>query len=174
MAELHHNQPAEEICTDPYAAEAKKGMLQRMRWSSVLGSIGTVCTFIGGPLVAAGMVGLFKSIGSTAAAEGGSVLFSVAGLGIGAVTAGMLSAGALFASIAVVANYASTRIAQGHYIDQFEMNAKSTAKHLVEEIKKESMCLTTTPESPARTDNRNWVERIESSRDAAVAQQHIH
>lgn len=159
-----NNAPADEICTDKEVLQAKQTMMKKMKWSSVLSSISRVATFIGGPLLAGGLgVGLTSVITSMSAAGGGLAL----GAAIGAMAApvvGTLVAGAAFVALAVGADYAASRMWQAGQFDNLEVNAKSTAHHLVQEMKSNNLCLE--HEQNCRSDGKKWANVVRPERPA--------
>lgn len=162
---------SQEIITDGRALSIKKKMMKSLRWNSILGSVSQVATFIGGPLMAAGLtaaamafMGTVAQTGSLAAAISGITLASIGGL----TTVGILATGALFVTAAVGSNYLASRIWQSRMFDNYEISAVSTAKHMVEEIKSNNMCFV--KEEPARTDGKSWAQFVRSQESGEQSQ----
>lgn len=150
-------QTTDEIFKDKNVLEVKNKMMGKLKLNAMLGSVSRVATFIGGPLLAGGLgVGLGSVL--SAMANGATLLGAITGLALPVV--GTLVAGAVFVGVAVAADYAATRIWQSSQFDNFEMNAESTARHLVKELKVNSMCLTQEHEQNQRADGKSWVQAV--------------
>jgi hypothetical protein len=133
---------ADEICTDPEIAHLKQTMLKRLRRNSLLSSIGDTCKFIAGPMFGIG-IGAAISIGTVAAT----------------LPLALLGAAMAFLVIGVTSSYSASRIWQAGQFDNYEITAQSTARHIVQEIKKENSCIA---EQPARTDGKSWTEVVKA------------
>jgi membrane protein implicated in regulation of membrane protease activity len=138
-----------EMIRDARVLAAKKENMGKLRWSSILSSISTVGAVVGGPLMAAGVIGLASYFfgGATAAATG------IASMGMFPIVA-TLVVGALFVGMSVASAYAASRIWQSKQFDNFEINAQSTAHHLVQELKANDMCIE--QEKSTRADGKSW------------------
>lgn len=66
----------------------------------------------------------------------------------------------------LTAGFAADRIWHEHSVNVSEMNAKSTAKCLVHELKANNLCLTH-DEKPSRSDGKTW-QQFTAERDAAL------
>lgn len=154
-----------ESIRDRQVLAAKKENMGKLKWNSVLNSVSQVSTFIGGPLLAGSLPFAIKSIFESMSA-GSTFLTAVAGLAAPATLPilGTMAVAAAFIAVAVGTNYVASRIWQSKTFDNFEINAQSTANHLIKELKANNMCLE--HEKPA--DGKNWVQYENARRDAAT------
>lgn len=147
----------EDIIKDKSMLATKGKLMNSLKWNSILNSISAIGALIGGPLFAGGIIGLanalFSNTAATAATTG--MLASIGGLPVVA----MLGVGALFVGISVTTTYVSSRIWQSKQFDNFEVNAQSTAQHLVKELKANDMCIE--HEKPARADGKSWTQAMQ-------------
>lgn len=154
----------EQIVKDPEILAVKDKMMRKLRKNSLLTSVSTIGALIGGPLFAAGIMGVATALFSAGAATA-TGLAVIGGLPVLA----MLGVGALFVGISVGAAYKASRIWQSKQFDNFEVGAQSTAHHLVQELKANNMCLVEEHKT-ARADGKSW-EQYMKERSAAQALQ---
>jgi hypothetical protein len=177
----------EHIVNDPQMRAVKDKMMARLRKNSMLNSVSTIGALIGGPLFAAGIMGVASTLfgkavvatagtGAVAVAEGAAatggaaVATGIAAIGGWPVIA-MLAVGALFVGISVMATYKASRIWQSKQFDAYEVSAQSTAHHLVQELKGNNMCLV---EEHKRADGKSWGDYLKERAAAAEQSQQIH
>ena len=177
-------QDQDHIVTDPEVRAVKTKMMNRLRQNSLLNSVSTIGALIGGPLFAAGIMGvasaLFGKVAVTAAATTAATTTATtaaASAGMFAAIGGlpvvaMLVVGALFVGISVASAYKASRIWQSKQFDNFEVGAKSTAHHLVQELKANNMCLVNEHEHEAnrRADGKSWVVVMRERGEQAMQQ----
>ena len=150
--------PQEEILDDKAALAAKSKVMRTLRWNSILNSVSTIGALIGGPLLAAGVMGmaqaLFGAAGATGAAATAVGTFAAIG---GFPVVALLGVGALFVGVSVASSFVASRIWQSKNFDTYEVTAKSTAKHMVEELKGNHLCVAVNEaELPKRADGKTW------------------
>jgi|GEM_PF-3760064 len=147
---------SEEIFKDQKVLDVKQKMMGKLKWSAMLGSVSRVATFIGGPLLAGGLgIGLGSVL--TAISAGATLGAAITGLALPVL--GTLVAGAFFVGVAVAADFAATRIWQSSQFDNFEMNAESTARHMVQEMKTSHITMVE-HEQNQRADGKTWVQAV--------------
>lgn len=164
----------DQIISDHKSLEVKKIAMRNMRNETFLNSLSKVATFIGGPLMAAGLTmaasqffGIGAAAGGAAAAAGGAA--AVTGLAaIAPATLGILAVGAAFVAVAVATDFISSRIYQGCQFDNTEFNAESTGRHIVKELKAQNMCLTSEHDSPCQAQKSEWANYVEARRQQEV------
>lgn len=144
MAEIKNIQ-TDEICDDPKIAHLKKKQMGKFKSHALLGSIADSCKFIAGPMFAIGISTLIV----------GTVATSV--------SVALLAVAALSLAIGVGSSYAASNIWVDGQFDNYEITAKSTAHHLVQEIKSNNLCLT---ENKSRTDGKSWCQATAESKAA--------
>lgn len=127
-----------ELFADKKILDDKRRVMNHMKWSALLGSIADSCKYVAGPLFGVG-------IGAALAAS------AITPLAIGLLVAAMG-----FLTVGVTSGFAATRIGQSGQFDNLELNAQSTARHLVQELKAEKMCMTY--EQNCRADGKKWVQ----------------
>lgn len=143
---------SDEIIHDKHALEMKRQIMGKMKWNALLSSVAESCKFVAGPLFGCGV--------GAALAVGGLTLLPITLL---AVATGFLIAG-------VASGYASSRIWQSGQFDNFEINAESTARHLVQELKSSRILHHEEHTQNVRADGKKWAQVV--GREAAgVAQQ---
>jgi hypothetical protein len=128
-----------ELFEEERIQSTKRKLMDKMRWNSLFQSVGDTCKFVAGPLMGVG-IGVL-ALGTAPAAVGLSVI----------------AAGVALLTVGIASSYASSRIWQSAQFDNLEVNAKSTAEHLVEKIKENNLCLTEHPQNQ-RKDGKSWVE----------------
>ena len=168
LPHIHNPLADEDIVKDTAVLTSKKKVMGSLRWNSLLNGISTIGALIGGPLFAAGIMGAANALFVEGAAVGTGFAAAIGGMPVVA----MLGVGALFVGVAVASTYAASRIWQSKQFDNFEINAESTAHHLVKELKANDMCLTDEHATPARADGKTWQQTV-IERRAAQQQQHI-
>jgi hypothetical protein len=146
---------AGEIIHDKVALENKHEIMEKLKWNALLGSISETCKFAAGPVFG---LGLAFAVGANPAA------------GMAVAVPLLLGAAALL-TIAVVAGYASTRIWQSGQFDNFELNAESTARHLVQELKTSHVSVTQEHGQNTRADGRKWVQVVNRGDQGGLAPQ---
>ena len=120
----------------------------------MLTSISDSCKFVAGPLFSIGAGVLITALSATA----GTAAAALMPLGVG------LMAGALgVLAVAVSTGYYASRIWQSGQFDNFELNAQSTARHLVQELKTSRTTMVNEHGQNARSDGKKWVQVV--SRD---------
>ncbi|MFW0776916.1 MAG: hypothetical protein ACN2B6_04265 [Rickettsiales bacterium] len=153
----------EEVISDEDAIANKSKIMKTLRWSSGLSSISTVAALVGGPLVAAGVMSVANAVLGTAEVATAGAL-----AGIGGVPAvAMLGVGALFVGASVASHYMASRIYQSKNFDNLEVTAKSTAKHIAEEMQKVQQPLAVNVEvghDNQRADGKKWTQVIDEQR----------
>jgi hypothetical protein len=168
---------------DAQVLAAKKENMAKLKWNSILGSASRALGFIAGPLLAAGVVaGLGKTLaalsgeavvkgGASALTEATTATAAVAPMELGAAIAagftvpviGTLIVGAALAAVSIGADYLASRIWQSKTFDNFELNAQSTAHHMVQELKANGVVIEQ-PQAPARQEGKSWVQYEEARR----------
>lgn len=128
-----------EMFEDERTQTTKRKLMDKMRMNSLFQSVGDTCKFVAGPLMGIGI---------------GVLALGTAPLAVGAA---VVTAGVALLAVGIASSYASSRIWQSAQFDNFEVNAKSTAEHLVEKIKENNLCLTEHPQNQ-RKDGKSWVE----------------
>lgn len=139
-----------EMLEDKEMLATKSKLMERMRWNSLFASIGDTCKFVAGPLFGV-------AIGTMAAS----------GFAITAAAGAMMVAAAALLVVGVASSYLSSRIWQSSQFDNFEINAKSTADHLVEKIKENNLCLVEHEENK-RKDGKSWVQAVHKPEQGGV------
>ena len=142
MSTLTASSP-EELIKDRETLAVKDNLMAKMKQGTLYSSISTVAMFVAGPLMAIGA--------SLALATGGTSM--MAGLAL-------LGFAATALAVGVTTSYLSSRVWQGSNFDTFEMNARSTAKHLVEQLKENNLCLTSEHEQNCRADGKQWAQVV--------------
>lgn len=160
-------QPVISPCEHDEKTRATKAeVLTRYDRSATYNSLSKVATFVGTMFTTAGVtMGLGAIAGTAAIAATTPVIL------------GVLAIGALFLGGAVVADKIASHIYQGANFDNLEANANSTARHLVSELKTNSMCLTNENDSPCHQQeqqdqsNKKWASQIEARRTATIQEE---
>jgi len=62
--------------------------------------------------------------------------------------------------VAVGTGYAASRLLQSNQFDNFEINAESTARHLVKEMKSSKTVVTEEHNQNVRADGKRWVQVV--------------
>ena len=171
-----------EVIQDDETLGVKNKVMGHLRTSAVLASVSRVCSFIGAPLFAgSGAMAIGAAVTAVSSGTGTAGFLTALGTAAGGAAAGaaaaipvlgVLAAGIAFLGIAVAADYVSSRIWQGSNFDNLELNARSTAHHLVQEIKANNICIQ--PEKAqesARSDGKSWAASVQERR--ATAQQAV-
>ena len=160
MAELPNNSAAfktDEICDDPKIAHFKEMQQAKFKQHARLNSIAETSRFIAGPMFAIGASTLIAAlVGTTAMAAAMPVaitLLSVAGAAL---------------ATAVVSSYKASRIWTDGQFNNYEISAKSTAHHMVQEMKASGLEVVHHEES-RRGDGKSWQEYI-STRAARLGE----
>ncbi len=151
----------ESVVSDEDALANKSKIMKTLRWSSALSSISTVLTIVGGPLVAAGAVGAANAYFTGASVAG--FAGAIGGLPVLA----LLGVGAAFVGAAAISTYMASRIYQSKNFDNLEVTAKSTAKHIAEEMQKVQQPLAVNVEvghDNQRADGKKWTQVIDEQR----------
>ncbi len=159
MAQTPPPNPQDDIIDDDKSRSVKKIVMARLKPNTWLNSISKISTFIGAPLLAAGVT-------MAATAIFGAATIALGFAAISAATIGVLAVGALFVTAAVATDYAASRIYQGCNFDNLEANADSTARHLVKEMKKNNMCLVNENEQGhcSAHPQKEWTKTIDIQR----------
>lgn len=136
--------PPIDICDDEQVKAARAQTMEKMKWGPMIGSVSRAAAMIGGPLFGTGLMGILVL------SKADPTLFMP--LAIAATIGAALSLGA------IALDYVGTRWSQSAGLDQTEVGAKSTARHLVQELKSNNMCFLKTQEceAPARADGKSW------------------
>lgn len=129
----------DDLYTDKELAKARDKTMDHLKAGPKLHAVSRFILMIGGPILTAGVMGLIG--------------FGTAGTGL---VAGAILAGAALTGIGIAIEYNGIRNNQSGHMDQVEVGAKSTARHLVEELKSQNMCQTF--EQNARKDGKSWVQ----------------
>lgn len=146
-----------EIITDKHALNLKHQMMDKLKWNALLTSVSDSCKFVAGPLFSIGAGVLITALTATA----GTAAAALMPLGVG------LMAGAVsILAVAVGTGYAASRIWQSGQFDNFELNAESTARHLVQELKSSRTTLVSEHAMNQRADGKKWVQVV--SKDQQV------
>lgn len=149
----------EEIFKDKQVLEVKKKMMNKLKWNSMLLSISDTCKFVAGPMFSIGAGSLITALTVASA----SAVALPLGIGLMAVAGAMLAT-------AVACGYASSRIWHSGQFDNLEENARSTARHLVEELRQNNMCVIE-HEQNKRADGKTWVQAVTRSGQPLQPQQ---
>src|SRR5579884_2715520 len=112
-------QSHDDICRDEKILQMKQKVLGRLKWSALLSNISDATKLIGGMLLTIGTTLAIPAISSAGFAA------------IPIAATGLLIAGGVALVTAIATGFAATRIVQGGQFDNFEINAQSTARHLV-------------------------------------------
>jgi hypothetical protein len=134
-----------EIITDKHALNLKHQMMDKLKWNALLGSVAETCKFMAGPLTGFGLAGL---------------------MAVQPFAIPVLIAAAVSLAVGVAAGYASTRIWQSGQFDNFELNAESTARHLVQELKTSRTTLVEEHGMNQRADGKKWVQVVNKDQQA--------
>jgi hypothetical protein len=154
------NIKTDEICDDPKIAELKEKQMEKFKKHSMLNSIAETTKFLAGVLITVGMaIALPEFVAAVGAGFAG-------GIGISALGIGLIAAAAVATGIAIFASYKATNIWTDGQFNNYEISAKSTAHHLVQEIESHNMCLT---EKSGRTDGKSWCQ-VAAEKKAAMQQ----
>ena len=132
----------DDLYTDKELKSSRDRAMEHMRHGPRLQAISRFILMIGGPILTAGVIGLI-GIGGAAAAGGGI-----------AIAATII--GAALTAIGMYTDYNSSRHYQSGYLDQVEVGAKSTARHLVQELKAQNISMNF--EQNQRQDGMSWVQ----------------
>ena len=125
--------------------------MEKLKWNALLGSIAETSKFVAGPLFGVGI-----------------------GAAMAATTLGwtlpltLLTVAATFLVVGVAAGYASTRIWQSGQFDNFEINAESTARHLIKELKSSHIMTHEEHGQNARADGKKWVQVVKPDQQLPV------
>lgn len=140
---------SDEIIHDKSAIQMKHKVMEKMKWNALLTSVAETCKFVAGPLAGIGIGGLMAS---------------------SAFAIPVLLVAATLLTVGVASGYASARIWQSGQFDNFELNAESTARHLVQELKTSRMVISEEHAQNTRADGKKWVQVV-SKDPQALAQQ---
>lgn len=132
----------DEICDDPHIAHLKQVQQEKFKRHATLSSIGDAAKFIAGPMFAIGISTLI------------TVMAGVSAIPL-AVPLALLGFAAAALTVGVGSSYAATRIWTDGQFNNCEISAKSTAHHMIEELKNMGA------EQAVPTDNR-WQEYVSS------------
>jgi hypothetical protein len=153
----------DEICDDPHIAELKAKQMKKFRWHSMLGSIAETFKFL---------AVIFTAVGTSAAIRPFAEMLGSSGLiaAFGAIpVSGVLFLGmaAVATAVAIAATYKATNIWTDGQFNNYEISAKSTAHHMVQEIEAHNLCLT---ENKGRADGKSWCDVAKASKAAQISQ----
>lgn len=146
--------PPEDFIKDPETLAIKHVLMGKMKQSEVYSSISDSTKSIAGPVLGVGL-----GMAATALVTG-------AALPIGALA--VIGVGLAITAISVVTGYLSSHVYHGSAFDQSEFNAKDTARHLVNALKENNMCLSEEHEGNCRADGKQWAQVVRQQ--PAVAQ----
>lgn len=148
---------SDEIIKDAKALAVKSKMMGRLRWNSMLNSVGRMATFFAGILLTTGTA--LMGIALKGASDAGNMSFGKALATMGGDSVGLAFMGlaAVATVVAVSTDYVASRIWQGNNVDNLEFNAKRTADHLVKKLKENNLCLTNEYPQNCRNDGQTWV-----------------
>ncbi len=158
MAELPKNiagVTTDEICDDPQIAHFKEMQQEKFKKHAQLESISESAKAVTGPLFAIGISTLIAVLGT-------ATIIPIA------VPIAMLAAGAASLTTAVITNYKAREIWADGQFNNYEISAKSTAHHMVQEMKASGLEVVHHEES-RRSDGKNWQEYI-STRAAKLGE----
>lgn len=141
------------VIDSEHSRAVKSDMMNRLKWNALFHSVSDSAKFIASPLFAMGATILI--VGSV----GGVAVPIWVGVSI-------LGAAAASLVVGVTTGFFADRIWQEHSVNVSEMNAKSTAKCLVNELKANNLCLTQ-EEKPCRNDGKSW-QQFTAERDAQL------
>ena len=144
-----HSDP-DHICSDDCVLHAKAALLQDMKQATLLSSISDAAKFVAGPLFA---IGASSLILSTTGPLTGLLLLAVA---------------ATTLAVGIATGYEAGRIFQGSNIDTLELNAQSTAHHLVKELEGRDKPAALLIDQPKRPDGKTWQEAVTASPAASA------
>jgi hypothetical protein len=139
---------SDELCEDESVRKARQLTFNRMKVGPMLNSISKFIGMFGGSMFGAGLIGLIGFGG---------------GSGLATTALAITVVGGVLQTLGIVMDYVATRVWQSTGIDQTEIGALSTAKHLVAELKANSLCLTQERHSSCRKDGKSWAEAVSSS-----------
>lgn len=157
------NIKTDEICDDPQIAYFKQKQLNKLKGNSLLNSIADTFKFMAGVLTTVAMAVIIPEFAKAAGASG----FMAGVATVSSMGAALLIAAAATTLIAVASSYKASRIWHDGQFNNYEISAKSTAHHIVQELKANNTCLT---EGQSRADGKSWTQ-YNDTRKAAIAQQ---
>ncbi len=146
-----------EIIHDKQALQIKHQVMDKMRKYSMLTSISDSCKFVAGPLFGIGTTLMISAL--TLAASAALMPIAI-GMLVGA--AAMLAGG-------VTTGYFASRMWQSGQFDNLEINAESTARHLVQELKTSRSTTVEEHTQNVRADGKKWAQVV-SKDPNAIAQ----
>ncbi len=164
MAELPNNTPAlktDEICDDPKIAHFKEMQQEKFARHARLSSIAEASRFIAGPMLAIGISTLITAIAGT----GTALVIPMA------VPIALLAVGATALATSVASSYKASRIWTDGQFNNYEISAKSTAHHMVQEMKASGLEVVHHEESRSG-DGKNWQEYV-STRAAKLGEAQV-
>jgi len=132
---------SDELVEDKKLLSIRNKAYEHMKVGPMYNSMARLMLMIGGPILTAGVMGL---IGLGGAAITPATIAIVTAIGLALTVGG------------IAVDFMGTRSSQSGYLDQAEVGAQSTARHLVQELKASNLCMTF--EQNARNDGRSWVQ----------------
>lgn len=137
-------QIVDDIIRDAEMARAKEKTLNKMRWDAQMRGTAQMLGMFSGPIL------------------GGGIYAMAGAAGVTPLGAAMVGVGTLLGLGAVATTYMASRTSQDGGFDQVEAGAQSTAKHIVEELKKNNLCLKEDHEydNPGRADGKPWLQAL--------------
>lgn len=146
---------------DTSISSDEQSIVRKQRKNALFYGTSDTFKFIAGVMLAASMAIILPAF--TAAVNTAGLVGAISGLTASApVGLALLAAAVVTTGIAVGAQYMASRNYQSANFDALEVNAKHTAKYLVNEIKDHNMCLT---EEPKRIDGKSWLEYAQTRTD---------
>lgn len=144
MAEEPAKPASDDLFEDKTLRRARDRALGHMKWGPMMTAASRLMVMIGGPILTAGLLGVIGAAAGAASALSMSVALPVALAGVALTAAG------------IATEYIGSRYYQSGNLDQVEVGALSTARHLVQELKSSQVKMTF--EQNTRSDGRTWVQ----------------
>ncbi len=150
----------DDVVQDRQVLSMKNKMMKHLRWSSMLSSLSKMATFVAGVMIPVALTLIVPLIKDVTTLSGALAAISGSGLGVGFL--GMAVAATV---LAIGTDYVASRIWQAGNFDGLEVNAQSTAHHLVNEIMDNNLCLTEQKAAPCRADGKSWTQFVDAQRN---------
>jgi hypothetical protein len=138
---------AGDLCQDETIRTARKKTFAKMKWAPIFYSASRLMGIFGGPMLGSG---LLAWIGLGGAAPAVTTIAIV-----------ITAVGAALSVLSIAADYLGTRISQDGYLDQTEVGAQSTARHIAKELKANNLVVTEEKHAQnQRADGKSWVQAV--------------
>lgn len=149
------------VSEDAETRVEREKTLKKMKWGPIFNTAARICGMLGGPLWSSGLLAFAVSLGT-----------ATAGLSTAAIA--MVAVGGTFSITSIAIDYVAHRSSQDCSFDQMEVGAHCSAKYLVQELKKNDLCLSTTPlhEENARKDGKSWQHVVKTQEHPEIQRVH--